>query len=124
MSSVLFIYRVQNPSSLEWTEHKLKTETRGLYDNVTHLYTLILRRDDTFTIMVDNNVTDTGSLHDSALFTPPFEPPRMIADPTDIKPKDWVDEAQLPDPTDKKPADWDEDAPEMLKDTTAEKPKD
>jgi hypothetical protein len=45
-----------------------------------------------------------------------------IDDPTDEKPKDWVDEAQIKDPDAVKPDDWDESAPATIPDEDAVKP--
>jgi calnexin len=53
---------------------------------------------------------------------PPVNPPKLIPDPEDKKPEDWVDEAKIPDATAEKPEDWDEDAPKEIEDQNAEKP--
>jgi calnexin len=58
-------------------------------------------------------------LHD---FDPPFNPEKIIDDPSDVKPADWIDEAKIPDPEAKKPDDWDEDAPMYIPDPNAKKP--
>ncbi len=46
-----------------------------------------------------------------------------IDDPSDEKPADWVDEAQIKDPEAVKPDDWDESQPATIPDPNAEKPK-
>lgn len=46
--------------------------------------------------------------------------PQEIADPSDNKPSDWVDDAEIADPSDVKPADWDDR--EEVEDEEAEKP--
>lgn len=123
-NQIHFIYRTQNPVNKVWSEHKLKTKIPGLYDNVTHLYTLVIKKDDTFEIKIDNKVKTTGDLHDDELFDTPFQPSKTIPDPTDSKPSDWVDIEQIPDPTDKKPEDWDENEPATILDPNAKKPED
>jgi calnexin len=57
-------------------------------------------------------------------FQPPVNPPKEIDDPTDSKPADWVEDAQITDHTATKPADWDEDAPPRIVDEKATKPAD
>lgn len=56
-------------------------------DKEPHLYTLIVRPDNTFTIFVDNKEVNSGSLLED--FTPPVNPPEEIDDPNDKKPEDW-----------------------------------
>lgn len=57
-------------------------------------------------------------------FQPPVNPPKLIDDPKDSKPADWVEEATIPDPDARKPEDWDEDAPPKILDENATKPDD
>ena len=52
------------------------------------------------------------------------QPPKLIDDPSDSKPLDWVDEATIQDPAAVKPDDWDESAPRMIPDPSASKPED
>ena len=87
-------------------------------DSFTHLYTLIVRPDNTFEVKIDQESRRNGSLVDD------FDmlKPKMIDDPNSKKPNDWVDEAEIPDPTDKKPDDWDQ--PETIEDPNAKKPED
>jgi hypothetical protein len=81
-------------------------------DSLSHLYTLILRLNGTFEMLIDDRSIRNGTF--LADFTPPlFEPPTMD-DPNDRKPDDWVDDILVPDPNAVKPADWDDDAPEFL----------
>lgn len=48
---------------------------------------MIVRPDNTFTILVDNKEANAGSLLED--FTPPVNPPEEIDDPNDKKPDDW-----------------------------------
>ena len=56
-------------------------------DKLPHLYTLILRPDNTFEIRVDHKLINEGSLLKD--FNPAVNPPREIDDPEDKKPSDW-----------------------------------
>jgi calreticulin len=51
-----------------------------------------------------------------------FEQPKMIKDPSEKKPKDWIDSEYMNDPNDVKPDDW--DVPEQIVDPDATKPED
>ncbi|XP_029768135.1 calreticulin-3 [Terrapene carolina triunguis] len=98
--------------------HPMKKRIRCKVDGFTHLYTLILRPDQTYEVKIDNEIIESGNLEDDWNFLPP----RKINDPTAKKPKDWDDVPQIDDPNDVKPEDWDE--PEYILDTSAEKPED
>jgi len=84
----------------------------------THLYTLIVRPDNTYEVQFDGVSKAQGSLLEDWAF-----PPKTIDDPTDIKPADWVDEAKIVDPNAVKPADWD-NQPAQIPDPDASKPED
>lgn len=89
-------------------------------DKQPHLYQLIIRPDNTFTVSVDHKIVNEGSLLED--FQPPVNPPREIDDPADKKPEDWDERERIPDPEAKKPEDWDEDAPPQIPDPNAAKP--
>jgi len=88
-------------------------------DQVTHLYTLVLRPDDTFEVFVDNKSVRDGKLEEAF----PLLPPKEIKDPDVSKPSDWVDAKQIPDPSDIKPEGYD-DIPAEIPDPDANKPDD
>jgi len=94
---------------------EVNTET----DDLTHLYTLVVRPDNTFEVFIDNKSVRKGKLEDEFDFLPPKE----IQDPEAKKPEDWVDQAKIPDPEDKKPEGYD-DIPEEIPDPEAVKPTD
>ena len=96
-----------------------KEKFRAVIDNLSHMYTLILHPDNTFEYRIDGVKEATGSLEDGW----DFLAPKLIPDPTDKKPADWVDDAKIPDPEDKKPEDWD-DVPAEIPDPAAVKPDD
>ncbi|XP_062509409.1 calreticulin-like [Corticium candelabrum] len=87
-------------------------------DALTHLYTLILKPDNTYEVKIDNEKVESGSLEDDWGFLPPKE----IPDPDAKKPEDWDDKPKIDDPEDKKPEDWDK--PQHIPDPDAKKPED
>ena len=88
------------------------------FDEASHLYTLVIKPDNTYEVRIDGKRVEGGSIEED------FDmlPPKTIKDPSVSKPEDWVDEKEIPDPEDKKPEDW--DAPEHIPDPEAEKPED
>lgn len=88
------------------------------HDEASHLYTLVLKPDNTYEVRIDGERVEGGNIEDD------FDmlPPKKIKDPSVSKPADWVDEKEIPDPEDKKPDDWDQ--PEHIPDPDAEKPDD
>ena len=68
-------------------------------DEFTHLYTLIVRPDNTYEVKIDNSQVESGSLEDDW----DFLPPKKIKDPDASKPEDWGERAKIDDPTDSKP---------------------
>eukprot|EP01068_Selenidium_serpulae_P015344 Selendium_serpulae@DN6201_c0_g1_i1.p1 len=121
-NKVHFIFKLKNPISGEWTEHHMNSPPMVPGQDVTHLYTLIIKPDDTFIVEIDGVEARSGSLFEE--MSPALQTPEDIPDPDDEKPDDWVDEPKIADPDSEKPDDWDEDAPEEIEDTDAEKPDD
>merc|ERR1711988_1859958 len=93
----------------------LRTES----DELTHVYTLIVKPDNTLEVQIDGAKVEDGKLADGWKFLEPKE----IDDPEDKKPEDWVDEAEMDDPEDKKPEGYD-DIPAKIADPKATKPDD
>jgi calnexin len=114
-NKIHFIFRHRHPVTGVYEEKHLSETPAPPSGKGTHLYTLIVRPDNTFEILVDGQSSTNGSLLTS--FEPPVNPPAEIDDPTDHKPSDWVDKAEISDPDDQKPSDWDESEPEFLKDS-------
>ena len=65
-----------NPVSKEWSEKRLRGGPRIVHDNLTHLYTLIIRRDDSIEILIDQINKFTGDLKTD--FDPPFSSPAVL----------------------------------------------
>merc|ERR1719324_2022258 len=88
-------------------------------DELTHVYTLVVKPDNTFAVSIDGSEVESGKLADGWKFLEPKE----IDDPEDKKPSDWVDEAEMDDPEDKKPEGYDA-IPAKIADPKATKPDD
>lgn len=88
-------------------------------DKLTHLYTLVVRPDNTFEVFTDNKSVRSGKLEDEFDFLEPQE----IKDPQVSKPDDWVDQRRIPDPDSVKPEGYD-DILEDIPDPDATKPDD
>ena len=86
------------------------------------MYTLIVRPDNSFEILIDGESSKKGSLLED--FEPSVNPPKEIDDPTDSKPSTWVDIPEIDDPSDKKPDDWDESQPAQIENAEATMPSD
>ncbi|EGG17485.1 hypothetical protein DFA_08481 [Cavenderia fasciculata] len=115
-----FIVRHKNPKSGVFEEKLITAKPPIRTDKLSHLYTLHIRPDNTFTVYVDRSPVLEGNFHTS--FTPAFNPPKEVDDPTDSKPSDWIDDAKMDDPSASKPDDWDESQPATIVDTDATKP--
>lgn len=107
---VIFNYKGEN--------HLTKKTIRCKDDLLTHLYTLIVRPDNTYEVKIDNEKVESGSLEaDWDLLEP-----KKIKDPNVEKPSGWDDREKIDDPNDKKPEDWDK--PEFITDPKATRPDD
>ncbi|XP_017598232.1 PREDICTED: calreticulin, partial [Corvus brachyrhynchos] len=87
-------------------------------DEFSHLYTLVVRPDNTYEVKIDNARVESGSLEEDW----DFLSPKKIKDPEAKKPDDWDERAKIDDPEDTKPEDWDK--PEHIPDPDAKKPED
>merc|ERR1712073_167522 len=74
-------------------------------DGTSHLYTMILKPDNTVRVEIDEEKIYEGSIKEDWEVLAPKE----IADPADKKPEDWVEEKRIVDPEAKKPDDWDDE---------------
>lgn len=88
-------------------------------DELSHVYTWIIKPDNTYKILIDGEEKKAGSLYDDW----DFLLPKKIKDPSAKKPEDWVDEEFMDDPEDKKPDGYD-DIPAEIVDPEATKPDD
>merc|ERR1711967_136768 len=87
-------------------------------DGTSHLYTLIVKPDNTCRVEVDQEKVYEGSIKEDWEVLKP----KKISDPEDKKPEDWSDDSMIDDPEDKKPDDWVEE--KRIVDADAKKPDD
>jgi calreticulin len=99
--------------------HLIKKTIPCESDQLTHVYTLIVRPDNTYEVRIDGNKKESGSLVDDW----DILPPKKIKDPSKSKPSDWVDTPKMADPSDVKPEGYD-DIPKQIVDPDASKPDD
>jgi len=99
--------------------HLIKKEIKCKDDQLTHVYTLSLKQDNTYEVFIDGESEKAGSLEDDWDMLKPKE----IKDPEAKKPDDWVNEKKIDDPEDSKPDGWD-DEPEYIQDPDAKIPED
>ncbi|OHS98903.1 Calreticulin family protein [Tritrichomonas foetus] len=121
-NKVHFVFQHQNPKTGAFEEKHLINPPKMKLDALNHLYTLIVRPDNAFEILIDGKIERTGSLLND--FDPPVTPPEVIDDPDDRKPKNWDDQEFIIDKKAKKPKDWDEKAPEFIEDQSRKNPPD
>ncbi|GAA6000491.1 hypothetical protein JCM10207_008036 [Rhodosporidiobolus poonsookiae] len=121
-SKTHLIIRRTSPITGEVEEKHLISPPPPKVTKTSALYTLIIRPDQTYEILINNESAKKGSLLDD--FSPAFNPPTEIDDETDVKPDDWVELPKISDPDAVKPDDWDEDAPQSIEDPDAVKPAD
>lgn len=107
-SKLHFIFRHKNPINGEYEEKAAKIEseeiTKNINDKKTHLYTLLLKPNNDFEVLIDKKLIHSGSLLTDV--NPPVNPPKEIRDPNAKKPTDWDDRKEIPDPSDVKPETW------------------
>ncbi|XP_041358228.1 calreticulin-like [Gigantopelta aegis] len=95
-----------------------KKDIRCKDDVFTHLYTLIVKPDNTYIVKIDNEKVESGDLEADW----DFLPAKKIKDPDAKKPEDWDEHEKIDDPDDTKPEDWEK--PEHIPDPDAKKPDD
>jgi len=109
----IFHYEPKNENLL------IKDELRTESDNLSHVYSLVVKPDNTYQVYIDLDEIRSGDLADGW----DFLLPKMINDPSVSKPADWVDEPKMDDPDDRKPEGYDDIASEIA-DPDASKPDD
>lgn len=98
------------------TNHLIKKKLPCETDQLTHVYTFILRPDATYSILIDNVEKQTGSLYSDW----DLLPAKKIKDHSVKKPEDWDDKKYIPDPEDTKPEGYD-DIPKEIPEPDAKK---
>ncbi|POM79727.1 Calnexin, partial [Phytophthora palmivora] len=138
---VHLIFQHKNPKSGEY-EEKHMMEAPGIKsDKDTHLYTAVIRDDNTFEVFVDQKSVKSGSLLEN--FLPSVIPEKEIDDPEDSKPSIHQVHSHecllsskvtlrnitipclfAPVVADRKPDDWLDDEPAVIDDPDVVKPED
>ncbi|KAF3330796.1 calreticulin-like protein [Carex littledalei] len=111
--------RVHAIFSHNGTNHLHEKDVMCMVDQLTHVYTLIVKPDATYSILIDNVQKDKGNLYEDW----DILPTRKIPDTEATKPEDWDEDEYVLDPEDKKPEGYD-DIPKEILDTNAVKPHD
>mmetsp|Transcript_14862 Transcript_14862/g.40054 ORF Transcript_14862/g.40054 Transcript_14862/m.40054 type:complete len:425 (-) Transcript_14862:498-1772(-) len=101
------------------TNHLIKKDIKAESDQLTHVYTLIVKPDNTYKVLIDLKEVASGTLEEDW----DMVPPKKIKDPSAKKPEDWDEEEEIEDPNDKKPENWDKIEP-TIPDPNAKKPED
>lgn len=120
MDKVHFIFRHKNPVDGFTEEKHMQNAPTTKYDLHTHLYTLIIRPDNSFEVFIDTRSVRSGNMLTD--FEPPFLQPREIDDPDDVRPDDWEDSPVMDDPEAVMPIDWNEEEPEFIVDPDRAEP--
>jgi len=108
------IFNYKGKHVLKKTDLPYKQENEG----TSHLYTLVVKPDNTVRVEIDQEKVYEGSMKEDWELLKPKE----INDPEDKKPSDWSDDSMIDDATDKKPDDWVEE--KRMVDPEAKKPSD
>merc|ERR1712012_750125 len=95
------IFNYKDKNVLKKSDLSYKQEGEG----TSHLYTMILKPDNTVRVEIDQEKIYEGSIKEDWEVLKPKE----IADPEDKKPDDWVEEKRIVDSEAKKPDDWDDE---------------
>lgn len=115
VSRIHLIFNYNGENLVKNEDVKLEYDDKNEF---THLYTLVVKPDNTYTIYFDLKEKASGSLSEEWSF-----PSKTIDDPESKKPEDWVDEERILDASDVKPDGWD-DIEEEIADPDAVKPED
>ena len=85
-NKIQFIWNYYHQKHKHYIEKQLKEPPHFPTDPYNHLYTLIIRSDNSYSILLDNIMAKNGSLFFD--FNPPLEK-RLIDDPNDKKPNNF-----------------------------------
>eukprot|EP00798_Chlamydomonas_sp_ICE-L_P002098 gene2098-18158_t len=99
--------------------HLIKTDIKAKSDSLTHVYTLVIKPDNTYAVYIDLEEVAKGSLEedwDMLL-------PKTIKDPKASKPEEWDERPKIDDPEVSKPDGYD-DIPPTIADPEATMPED
>jgi len=92
------IFNYKGKNILKKSDLAYKQDDQG----ISHLYRLTLNADNTVKVDIDETEVYSGAMKDDWEILPA----KVIADPDDKKPEDWVDTSMMDDVEDVKPEDW------------------
>jgi calreticulin len=98
ISRIHLIFNYKGENLVRNQDIKLDYDDKNAF---THLYTLVVKPDNTYKVYFDLKEKSSGSLHDHWNF-----PNKSSDDASDKKPADWVDVKKINDPKQTKPSDW------------------
>jgi len=108
------IFNYKGKNVLKKADLDYKQEGEG----TSHLYRMILKPDNTVRVEIDEDKIYEGSIKEDWEVLKP----KVIEDPEDKKPSDWVEDSMMDDPEDKKPDEWVTE--KRIVDAAAKKPDD
>merc|ERR1711904_357595 len=108
------IFQYKGKNVLKKSDLDYKQDGEG----TSHLYRMVLKKDNTVLVEIDQEKIYEGSIKDDWEVLKP----KKIDDPEDKKPSDWVEDSMMDDPEDKKPENWVEE--KRVVDSSAKKPDD
>ncbi|KAJ1976685.1 hypothetical protein H4R34_003884 [Dimargaris verticillata] len=97
--------------------YQLKKSIAPINDQLTHVYTLVIKPNRTYRILLDGAEKASGHIEDDW----DILAPRTMADPNAIQPDDWEDRYTIPDPEYVQPVDYNP-GPETIPDPSAKQP--
>lgn len=77
--------------SYKGKNHLINKDIRCKDDVYTHFYTLIVKPDNTYEVLIDNEKVESGNLEDDW----DFLAPKKIKDPNASKPENWDDKVRV-----------------------------
>jgi calnexin len=92
---LVFYFHHQNPRTGTYFEKSVGQPPKVPKDNLSHPFTLVIRRNGTVAYLIDNKVVRNYDFLTS--FTPPIIPPKEIPDPERPRPDWWDDREFIPD---------------------------
>jgi len=108
------IFNYKGKNVLKKSDLDYKQEGEG----TSHLYRMVLKPDNTVRVEIDGEKIYEGSIKEDWEVLKA----KIIDDPEDKKPSDWVEDSMMDDPEDKKPEDWVTE--KRIVDAAAKKPDD
>lgn len=105
-NQVAFSFQHKNPKTQKSIEKFVISPPSIPKDTLNHLYTIIIKKDGSFKILIDNKVEKRGNYKNS--FNPSIIPDKLIPDSSVKKPEDWDDQEYIIDESKKKPSSWDD----------------